>query len=96
MSNNYCRGQSIFRLFASALKPSFAHRIDSGNLHMFSDWLSENWITAFLLVYGLWAALPFLAPVFMQMGWTGLANTLYLVYSFFCHQLPERSFFFFG
>ena len=39
---------------------------------------------------------PFLAPVFMQAGWTGLARAVYFVYSFFCHQLPERSVFLFG
>ena len=32
----------------------------------------------------------------MQLGWTGAGKALYFFYSFFCHQLPERSFFFFG
>jgi uncharacterized membrane protein len=32
----------------------------------------------------------------MLIGWTGVGNGIYFVYSFFCHQLPERSFFFFG
>jgi uncharacterized membrane protein len=32
----------------------------------------------------------------MRLGWDGPANAIYLVYSFFCHQLPERSYFFFG
>jgi uncharacterized membrane protein len=50
----------------------------------------------FLLVYGLWVFLPFLAPVFMQIGWSTAGRVIYFVYSFFCHQLPERSFFLFG
>jgi uncharacterized membrane protein len=40
--------------------------------------------------------LPYLAPVFMQIGWTGAGKAIYFIYSFFCHQLPERSFFWFG
>lgn len=55
-----------------------------------------NWIFIFLLVYGVWVFAPFLAPVFMQAGWGNTGKALYLFYSFFCHQLPERSFFFFG
>jgi uncharacterized membrane protein len=30
------------------------------------------------------------------MGWTGAGKAVYFIYSFFCHQLPERSFFLFG
>jgi len=32
----------------------------------------------------------------MHLGWNGPANATYFVYSFFCHQLPERSYFLFG
>ncbi len=59
-------------------------------------WLPNSWVGVFLLVYGLWVFLPFLAPVFMHVGWTGAGRAIYFVYSLFCHQLPERSFFFFG
>jgi uncharacterized membrane protein len=59
-------------------------------------WLSKHWFEAFLLVYGLWVFTPWLAPVFMKLGWTHVGNVVYLIYSFFCHQLPERSLFFFG
>jgi uncharacterized membrane protein len=61
-----------------------------------SHWLSENWFAVFLFVYGIWVGLPFLAPVFMHLGWAGAGRAIYFIYSFFCHQLPERSFFFFG
>ncbi len=40
--------------------------------------------------------MPFLAPGFMYLGWTGVGKTIYFIYSFFCHQLPERSLFLFG
>ncbi len=55
-----------------------------------------NWITIFLWVYGFWVFAPFLAPVFMHLGWAGAGKAVYFIYSFFCHQLPERSFFWFG
>jgi uncharacterized membrane protein len=60
------------------------------------EWLGDNWIKLFLFVYGFWVILPFLAPVFMQAGWPGPAKTLYTIYSFLCHQLPQRSLFLFG
>lgn len=62
----------------------------------FTDWLAHHWFGIFLLIYGLWVFLPFFAPLFMQLGWSGAGKTIYLIYSFFCHQLPERSYFFFG
>jgi uncharacterized membrane protein len=60
------------------------------------QWIGDHWFGFFLVVYGLWVFVPFLAPLFMQMGWVGAGKAVYLVYSLFCHQLPERSFFFFG
>jgi uncharacterized membrane protein len=60
------------------------------------QWISTHWFETFLIIYGLWVFLPFLAPVFMQLGWTGVGKAVYFIYSFFCHQLPERSFFWFG
>jgi uncharacterized membrane protein len=61
-----------------------------------ADRLSDHWLGVFLVVYGLWVSLPVLAPVFMHIGWTEAGQGLYTVYSLFCHQLPERSFFLFG
>jgi uncharacterized membrane protein len=60
------------------------------------QWLGDHWFGTFLVIYGLWVFAPFLAPVFMKIGWTGVGKATYFFYSFFCHQLPERSFFFFG
>ncbi len=60
------------------------------------QWIGNHWFETFLIVYGLWVFTPFLAPLFMQLGWTGAGKAVYFIYSFFCHQLPERSFFFFG
>ncbi|MBI3170728.1 MAG: DUF2085 domain-containing protein [Chloroflexi bacterium] len=60
------------------------------------QWLGAHWFAIFLGIYGLWVFVPFFAPVFMQLGWTGAGEAVYFIYSFFCHQLPERSFFWFG
>lgn len=56
----------------------------------------KHWLGLFLIVYGAWVWAPMLAPVFMHYGLTGPGNALYFTYSFFCHQLPERSLFFYG
>ncbi len=59
-------------------------------------WLAQHWLAVFIVVWGVFISAPFLAPVLMQIGATGVGNGIYFVYQFFCHQLPERSFFLFG
>jgi uncharacterized membrane protein len=59
-------------------------------------WLSHHWIALYGLVLGVLVISPFLAPVFMNIGWIGAGKTIYMVYSFLCHQLPQRSYFLFG
>ena len=61
-----------------------------------NTFLSKHWFSIFTVVFGLYVGLPFLAPVFMQIGFTGMGKGIYLIYSFLCHQLPQRSFFLFG
>ena len=60
------------------------------------EWISDHWFGIFLLIYGLWVFTPYLAPIFMKIGWNSAGKAIYFIYSFFCHQLPERSFFWFG
>ena len=60
------------------------------------DWFSRHWFLLFAAIYGLWVWLPFLAPILMHAGWSPAGRAIYFIYSFFCHQLPERSFFLFG
>lgn len=57
---------------------------------------TRHWLLIFLVVYGLFNLLPFLAPVFMHWGWTGAGNAIYAIYSPLCHQMAQRSFFLFG
>lgn len=61
-----------------------------------SYWLARRWMLAFSILYGLLVGLPFLAPVFMQIGWEGPGRAIYFLYTVLCHQLPQRSFFLFG
>lgn len=58
--------------------------------------LARHWLLFVNLLIALWVALPWLAPVFMHLGWVSAAKVIYLLYSFQCHQLPERSYFLFG
>jgi uncharacterized membrane protein len=58
--------------------------------------LKRNWLNIFLVFYGIFVLLPLLAPVLMKSNLPGLGKAIYVVYSFVCHQLPQRSLFFFG
>jgi len=55
-----------------------------------------NWFGVFSIIYGTFVFLPFLAPVFMKLGWDQWGSAIYSMYSFVCHQLPQRSWFLFG
>ena len=59
-------------------------------------WFSQNWMLLFSLGFGLFVGLPFLAPVFMAIGWGGAGKVIYTLFAFLCHQLPQRSLFLFG
>ena len=56
----------------------------------------RHWLAVVVIVLGLFAGLPFLAPVLMQQGWKSAANVIYAIYATQCHQMPQRSFFLFG
>ncbi len=58
--------------------------------------ISRYWILVFSIFLGLYVGLPFLAPIFMEIGWEGPAKAIYFIYSYLCHQIPQRSFFLFG
>ncbi len=61
-----------------------------------SRFFARYWILLFGLEFGVFVLLPFLAPMLMHIGWQSPANAIYFIYSFLCHQLPERSYFLFG
>ncbi len=61
-----------------------------------TKYIERNWFFLLNLFLGLYVVLPFLAPAFMYIGWSGPGRVIYFIYSWLCHQLPERSFFLFG
>jgi uncharacterized membrane protein len=73
-----------------------SNRIWAFRLNRLMYSFAQRWFLIFSLVAGLYVGLPWLAPVFMKIGWTGAGNVLYAIYSTQCHQLPQRSFFLFG
>lgn len=58
--------------------------------------VAKNWLRIALVIVGVYAALPWIAPALMQLGLTGPANVLYTLYSPMCHQFAFRSVFVFG
>ncbi|MCF6278304.1 MAG: DUF2085 domain-containing protein, partial [Anaerolineales bacterium] len=61
-----------------------------------SYYLSRHWILVFSLLYGSYVGMPFVAPIFMRIGWEAPARGIYAFYSLLCHQMAQRSFFLFG
>ncbi len=57
---------------------------------------SRHWLLVVTIVFGIYIGLPWLAPLFMYLGWTAAGNAVYAIYSTQCHQLPQRSYFLFG
>jgi uncharacterized membrane protein len=57
---------------------------------------SKRWTAVIGLLAALYAGVPFLAPVAMHFGQTGIADLIYTVYSPVCHQFAFRSWFLFG
>ncbi len=58
--------------------------------------IARHWLLCANLFLFIFSALPFLAPVLMHYGIEGPARVIYTIYSFTCHQLSYRTWFFFG
>ena len=74
----------------------YQHNPSTSNQQRITNHLSRYWMLWFSLLYGTYVGLPFLAPLFMHWGAELPARVIYTIYSFLCHQLPERSYFLFG
>jgi len=59
-------------------------------------WFENHWLLTFNTGWGIFVTLPWLAPIFMALNLPALSRAVYFIYNFFCHQLPERSWFLFG
>lgn len=66
----------------------FAAFVDSAVLG-----LARHWLALLTIFWGLYTGLPLLAPILMNIGWTGPARVIYAVYRPACHQRPDRSYF---
>lgn len=58
--------------------------------------LNRNWLPFILITFTVFNLLPFVAPIMMQLGWSGIGNAIYDIYSLLCHQMAHRSYFLFG
>jgi uncharacterized membrane protein len=62
----------------------------------FIYWLSRHWLALVNVIVVLFVGVAFVAPVFMELGWTQPAHAIYTIYKPLCHQLAFRSWFLFG
>lgn len=62
----------------------------------FAAAVERHWLVLLLALMLVVTGLPFLAPVLMAIGWTSAGIFIYTVYTPFCHQLPQRSWFLYG
>ncbi len=64
-------------------------------LQTLADGITHHWLWVVNGFFALLLGGALLTPVLMQMGLEGPGRVLYTIYSFTCHQLPERSYFLF-
>lgn len=76
---------------ATGTKRKIVVALDKGIL-----WFTRRWLIVVAILSGLYAGVPFLAPVAMHLGWTNAANVIYTVYRPVCHQFTFRSWFLYG
>ncbi|HST06095.1 MAG TPA: DUF2085 domain-containing protein [Chloroflexia bacterium] len=60
-------------------------------LERMARWIGTRWVRIATIGLGIFVILPWLAPLFAAAGWWALADPIYTIYAFQCHQLPERS-----
>lgn len=58
--------------------------------------IARHWLLLINCAVAVYLFLPLAAPVLREAGYETPAQLIYSVYSFACHQLPERSYFLFG
>lgn len=78
------------------MTPSANNRARAIRLNRIALWTTNHWLRIALIIVGVYASLPWVAPTLMKLGAIGPANVLYTLYSPFCHQFVFRSFFLFG
>jgi len=72
------------------------YRRDEPTVRGIAQVLVRHWPLLLILSVGVLVLGAVLAPALMALGLEGPGRVLYTVYSFQCHQLPQRSYFLFG
>lgn len=72
------------------------HNLIYSKSDKFTHWLSVHWLLVLNILFGIYVIAPILGPVFMAAGWDLPGRIIYKIYSYLCHQLPQRSYFLFG
>ena len=70
-----------------------AHRNLELWANRFAQLITRHWLMMINSFVVLYAVLPWVSPMLKQAGWQRLGDLLWGLYSFACHQRPERSFF---
>ena len=58
--------------------------------------IARHWVALLTIAWAMYVLLPIAAPVLMAAGLTTPAYLIYKLYTLFCHQLPDHSYFLFG
>ena len=58
--------------------------------------IARHWLLLINAAVAVYLLLPLAAPLLVNAGYERPARVIYSLYSFACHQLPERSYFLFG
>lgn len=58
--------------------------------------MTRGWAWLLAGLFGVYALLPWLSPLLRHLGFERAGRALMLAYTSFCHQLPERSFSWYG
>lgn len=74
--------------------PTIARALIRG-LQSFADMMTRKWLWVINGFFALLLTGAIVTPILMRVGLTEPAKVMYTIYSFTCHQLPERSYFFF-
>lgn len=78
----------------------YLQRVDRGRKYSQTDkntmWITRHYMFLINTLLFLYIAIPFLAPVFMKIGWENAGRAIYTVYKPLCHQFAFRSWFLFG
>jgi uncharacterized membrane protein len=56
-------------------------------------WVTRHWLFILNIFVVLYATLPWVSPLLRTWGWHRAGEFLFWLYSFSCHQRPERAFF---